>query len=356
MQVFIHLDKLRYNLTFIREICRKADLQPVWITKGCQAYADILELLVETPGEMLGDVSPANLKRARKRSSGKLMMVQLPDPGRVAAIGACVDVWLVSDPAHARMIAGTAKQVGKHPELVLMVDVGNRREGVLPERTADTAAAILAIEGVALVGLGTAVGCYGGYRAGLADMERLVGIARKTETRLQCRFDILSAGSGTMLLELAAQGRLPERINQLRIGAALFVGEMPPTKTALPGLFHDAFILQGEVLETSLKPSIPAGNTGFDAFGKQVVFEDRGSRQLCILNFGLLEVDSYDLTPLTEGLRIIGATSNYTICDTTRCDPQPAMGDLLEFRMAYSSMARAMASDDVTKIAVSSRS
>ena len=147
---------------------------------------------------------------------------------------------------------------------------------------------------------------------------------------------------------------MPERINQLRIGAALFVGEMPPTKTAIPGLYHDAFILQGEVLETTLKPSMPAGSTGRDAFGKQVVFKDRGSRQLCILNFGLLDVDAYDLTPLAEGLRIVGATSNYTLCDTTRCDPQPAIGDILEFRMAYSSMARAMASDAVEKVVVSS--
>ncbi len=355
MQVFIHLDKLRFNIAFIREICRKAGLQPVWVTKGCQAHPEILALLADNPREMIGDVSPANLERVRNRFPGKLMMVQLPDRHRLLAMGAGSDIWLVSDPAHACMIADGARQWECHQELILMVDVGNRREGVLPDRAVDTAAAIQAIEGVSLAGLGTSVGCYGGYRAGMADMERLVDIAQEAEARLDCRFDTLSVGSGTMLLELAAQGRMPEKINQLRIGAALFVGEMPPTKTAIPGLFHDAFILQGEVLETSLKPSLPAGNTGVDAFGKQVVFQDRGSRQLTILNFGLLDVDSYDLTPLTEGLRIVGATSNYTICDTTRCDPQPAIGDLLKFRMAYSAMARAMASADVEKVVVSSK-
>lgn len=70
---------------------------------------------------------------------------------------------------------------------------------------------------------------------------------------------------------------------------------------------------------------------------------------MCILNFGLLDVDAYDLSPLTAGLRIVGATSNYTICDTTRCNPRPAIGDTLSFRMAYSAMARAMASDEVEK-------
>jgi ornithine racemase len=353
MQVLIHIDKLRHNLSFIRGICRKAGLQPVWITKGCQAHPEILKLLAETPGEMIGDVSPANLAKARKLVTGKLMMVQLPDPDKAAAIGTGTDVWLVSDPAHARMIAAAARRQGSLPELVLMVDVGNRREGVMPDRAVNTAAAIQAVEGIALTGLGTSVGCYGGYRAGLADMRQLVTIAENVEAKLDCRFDILSAGSGTMLLELAVQGKLPERVNQLRIGAAAFVGEMPPTKTAIPGLYHDAFILQGEVLETSLKPSMPACATGVDAFGKQVVFKDRGPRRLCVLNFGLLEVDAYGLTPLDQGLCIVGATSNYTLCDATRCDSQPSIGDTLSFRMAYSSMARAMASDDVEKVVVS---
>ncbi len=355
MQVFIHLEKIRRNFAFIREICRKSGLQPVWITKGCQAYPGILDLLPEYSLEMIGDVSPGNLERARCVFPGKLMMAQLPDRKRVPRALPCSDVWLVSNPVHAQTIAAAAERQGRQPELVLMVDVGNRREGVMPDRVTATAGAIQAIEGVSLTGLGTSVGCYGGYRAGIADMQRLVAIAQKSEADLNCRFDVLSAGSGTMLLELVSQGQMPERINQLRIGAAVFVGEIPPTRTAIPGLLQDAFILRAEVLETSLKPSIPSCSTGVDAFGKKVVFEDLGLRQLTILNFGLLDVDSYDLTPLTEGLRIVGATSNYTICDTTRCDLLPDIGDTLDFRMAYSSMARAMASGDVTKVAVSYR-
>ena len=349
MQVLIHLEKLRHNVAYISDICRSAGLQPVWITKGCQAHPAILELLAQDTHTMVGDVSAANLDRACRVFPDRVMMVQLPDRDRVAAIGACAQMWLVSDPAHAQVIASAAGSQSAPREVILMVDVGNRREGVLPEQAVARATAIEAIEGVVLTGMGTSVGCYGGYLAGRGDMERRLEIALATEAQLGRRFEVLSAGSGTMLLELAVRGQMPNGINQLRIGAALFVGEMPPTRTPIPGLYQDAFIFEGEVLETSLKPSLPAGRTGPDAFGKQVVFEENGPRQLCILNFGLLDVDAYDLSPLTPGLRIVGTTSNYTICDTTRCDSQPAIGETLSFRMAYSAMARAMASDDVTK-------
>jgi len=349
MRTFIHLDKLRHNISSIRDICRQAGVKPVWVTKGCNAHPQILSLLAEVPGEIVGIVRPSHLERARKIYPGKLMMVQLPDHDQASAIGVSPDIWLVSAPAHAKMIADHAKRQGRLQELILMVDVGNHREGVVPERTLSTAETLMTNEGISLIGLGTTVGCYGGYKAGLADLEKLVTIASETEERLSCRFHTLSVGSGSMLLRLVEQGVIPERINQLRIGAAVFVGEEPPTKRAIPGLFQDVFVFQGEVLETSLKPAIPNGTTGTDAFGKKLVFENNGLRRLCILNFGLLDVDSYDLTPLTRGLRIIAAASNYTICDTTDCDSQPTIGDHLEFRMAYSSMARAMASGEVKK-------
>ncbi len=351
MQVYIQLEKIRHNAAVIRGICRQAHLQPVWITKGCNAFPPILDVLAEDGRDMLGDVSQASLERARGAFSGRLMMAQLPDKGRVPGILPFSDVWLVSAPVHAQTIAAAARQLDKRQDLILMVDVGNRREGVMPGQVTAIAEAIRRIEAVSLTGLGTSVGCYGGYRAGRTDMEQLVAVARQAETDLKCRFEVLSAGSGTMLLDLATRGDMPPRINQLRIGAAVLVGEIPPTKTALPDLYQDAFIFRGEVLETAPKPSMPACSTGVDAFGRKIVFEDLGLRQLSLLNFGLLDVDSYDLTPLDKGLRILGATSNYTLCDTTRCERSLEIGDTLDFRMAYSAMARAMASERVAKVA-----
>ena len=46
MEVLVHLKKIRENLTTIRGLCRQAGLQPVWITKGCQAFDRILPELI----------------------------------------------------------------------------------------------------------------------------------------------------------------------------------------------------------------------------------------------------------------------------------------------------------------------
>lgn len=67
-------------------------------------------------------------------------------------------------------------------------------------------------------------------------------------------------------------------------------------------LYQDCFIFQVEILELLKKPSVPAGEVGYDAFGKKVVFEDLGDRLKALLNVGMLDVDIYSLTPLFPGI------------------------------------------------------
>jgi predicted amino acid racemase len=130
----------------------------------------------------------------------------------------------------------------------------------------------------------------------------------------------------------------------------LLVGEKPPTREPIAGLYQDAFTWRGEILELARKPSRPLGPTGSDAFGKQVVFEDLGDRTKALLNFGMNDVDIYGLTPLTAGVRIVGGTSNYTVCDVTDCPRSLRVGVTLDFRMAYSAMSKAMLSPHALKI------
>jgi predicted amino acid racemase len=169
-------------------------------------------------------------------------------------------------------------------------------------------------------------------------------IAKETEQATGLRFEVLSVGSGTMLLDLIRAGEMPKGITQVRLGAALLVGEKPPTKEPILPLYQDCFVFRGEILEISTKPSLPAGPTGYDAFGRKVIFENKGERETALLNFGVIDVDIYDLTPKAAGVRIIGGTSSYTVCDVSDCAEKLKVGDQLDFRMAYSAMARALSS------------
>jgi ornithine racemase len=349
MEIIVDRSKIRDNISTIRSICETAGLKPVWITKGCQAHPDLLSMLGPYGDDTLGDVRSANLKRIRATFGGPLMQVNIPSRGQIDETVRLADVTLISHPVHAQWIDNAARRAGKRHDVLLMVDVGNRREGAMPRAGGAMAEAIDRLAHVRLAGLGTSVGCYGGYRACRADLERLVQVAGEAERAVGHPLPVISAGSGTMLLALARRKGLPPRVNQLRIGAAVWVGEMPPTRTPIAGLHQDAFLFRGEILESGVKPSLPAEATGTDAFGRKVVFENHGDRHLILMNFGVVDTDPYDLTPRSPGVRIVGATSNYTICDVTDAAVPAEIGSALTFRMGYSAMARAMSSPDTVK-------
>ena len=280
------------------------------------------------------------------------MRIHIPGAQQAGETVRWAHISLISHPAHARWLAEAASRLGLTHDLIFMIDVGNRREGALPEIASEMVSEVARIPHVRLVGLGASVGCYGGYRAGLADLERLVAAAHGVRNHTGQALDVLSVGSGTMLLDLVRAGRVPAGITQLRIGAAVWVGEMPPTRTAIDCLHQDAFCFCGEILESGHKPSLPTGQTGTDAFGRTVVFENAGDRHLVVMNFGMVDVDAYDLTPLDDGVRIVGATSNYTICDVTDAAVNLSVGSILTFRMGYSATVRAMSSTETVKTVV----
>ncbi len=349
MEVLIDLAKVDHNIAVIQEICHHASVQAVWVTKGCHSHPAVVELLASRGAAVVGEVYPANLRRLRESFSGELLLIQPPSRSQIGATLAAADIILVASVDNAVALSQAARSGGGRARLILMVDVGNLREGVLPDAVTGAVTRIRKLPAVDLIGLGTSVGCYGGYLADARDLRRLVQVATTVTLATGHRFQTLSVGSGTMLLELAAAGDLPPGINQLRIGAAFLVGDRPPTGKALPGLYQDAFVMRGEILELARKPSLPQAPTGTDAFGRTVAFEDLGERNRALVDFGMTDVDVYALTARGQGVRILGATSNYTICDVTDCPERLTVGSKLDFRMAYSAMVRAMASPHTEK-------
>ncbi len=94
-----------------------------------------------------------------------------------------------------------------------------------------------------------------------------------------------------------------------------------------------------------LKPSLPIGRSGYDAFGNQPVFVDEGDRLRAIANIGREDVLVEGLTPLHAGVRVLGASSDHLVMDVTDAAPPVAVGDRVSFRMNYGALLAAMTSE-----------
>jgi len=227
-----------------------------------------------------------------------------------------------------------------------MVDVGDRREGVLPDDLVPVLEQVVDLPGIEVVGVGTNVGCFGGVLPTPAKMESFVSAVESAEEALDCEFSIVSGGS-SVTLPLVEAGELPDRINELRVGEAILLGTDVTRDRRIPYLSGDAFELQAEVVECKRKPSSPDGERGQPVDGRDRSFPDRGERTRAILALGTQDTVPGELEPLLAGVDVLGASSDHTVLDVTDCDRRIVVGDTIGFRPGYNALVRSFTSEYV---------
>src|SRR5262245_17095825 len=277
------------------------------------------------------------------------MLLRSPPLSRIEEVITSVDISLNSELAIIRELSRVAERMARVHDIILMVDLGDLREGIWPDDLEVTVETIQDLPGVRIAGLGTNLTCFGAILPTEENLGALLEHAHKLERSFGLRLRYVSGGNSSSLPLLLA-GRMPLGINNLRIGEAILQGGRDTFLDQPWGaLDRDAFLLTGELLEVKTKPSLPIGKAGLDAFGRKPVFEDRGDRLRGILNIGREDVVVEGLTPVDRRVAVLGASSDHLVVDLMEMDPPPQVGNTLSFHMSYGALLAAMTSEYVEK-------
>ena len=106
---------------------------------------------------------------------------------------------------------------------MLMVDLGDLREGIWPSDLLPTVEKVLGLKGVRIAGIGTNLTCFGAIMPTEENLGQLVAHAYKVERLTGMTLDWVSGGNSSSL-PLLLEGKLPAGINNLRIGEAILQG------------------------------------------------------------------------------------------------------------------------------------
>ena len=93
---------------------------------------------------------------------------------------------------------------------------------------------------------------------------------------------------------------------------------------------------------------MPIGVSGYASLNRKPVFEDRGIMKRAICSIGRQDID-LDLIPLTEGIKVLEASSDHLLLDVTHSAAEVRVGDKLRFKMQYAAIMRAFTSCYVEK-------
>jgi predicted amino acid racemase len=157
------------------------------------------------------------------------------------------------------------------------------------------------------------------------------------------------SGGNTSVLKLVEDDLIPDKINQLRIGIGILLGQDDVRLRNIAGTYQDTFILTAEVIEVKEKPSLPQGEIGRDAFGEVPVFQDLGIRKRAILAIGKQDIHLNSLVPMKKEVKIVGASSDHLIIDINDFKEEVKVGDEVKFRLNYPALLSATTSKYINK-------
>jgi ornithine racemase len=349
-EVIIDLAKIERNARTVVETCRAAGIGVFGVTKGTCGMPQVARAMLRGGVAGIGESRFENIRRLRASGiDGPIMLLRSPPLSRIEEVITTVDISLNSELAVAEELSRVAERMGRVHDIILMVDLGDLREGIWPSDVLATVERVLKLPGVRLAGIGTNLTCFGAILPSEENMGELARHAREIEERFGLELAYVSGG-GSSSLPLLLAGKMPARIDNLRIGEAILQGGRETFLEApWEALEPDAFLLSGELLEVKLKPSVPIGRAGLDAFGQRPVFEDRGLRLRGIVNIGREDVVVEGLEPTAPGVAVLGASSDHLVVDLGGAEPPPRVGDALRFRMSYGALLSAMTSEYVEK-------
>jgi predicted amino acid racemase len=345
----IDLDKIEHNARSIVGLCGEHGIEVTGVTKGVCGHPEVAQAMLRGGVASLADSRLANIRRLRVAGiETEIMLLRLPALSAVADVVDAVDVSLNSEHAVLKALSTAALGRGRVHDVILMVDLGDLREGVWPDALDALVRQALQLESIHVAGLGTNLACFGGVAPDVDNMARLVALAGEIESSLGVTLERIS-GINSSALELIAAGAMPPRVNHARIGEAILLGRETLRRRPWPDTFQDAFVLYAEVLELQRKPSLPRGERCEDAFGRVPEFEDRGEILRALLNVGREDVDVAGVTPLDTRVAVLGGSSGYLVADVSAAQGDIRVGDALAFAVNYSALLTAMTSDCVRK-------
>ena len=351
----INLKKVYENVKSMVDLCKTQGISIAGVVKGFNAIPEVSMQFVNAGCTYIASSRMDQIIKLEEYGLNKpFMMLRIPMFSEIKKLVKFAQVSLNSEIETLNMIEKECELQRKKHKVILMLDLGDLREGVYDQDKFINLAIHVEshLKNVELYGVGTNLGCYGSIVPTVKNLGRLCSIAEIIESKINRRLDIISGGA-TSSLPLILDGKMPKRINNLRVGEGILLAEDLEEFWGydMNYMHKDTFVLKAQIVEIKNKPTHPIGEVFIDAFGTKPTYDDKGIRKRALLAVGKQDFGLHDkLIPQKQGVKIIGSSSDHLIVDIEDCEVEPKLGDILGFLMYYPPMMYLTVNDSIPKV------
>ena len=349
----IKLNQLQHNAKKLIENLALQGISITGVSKATMAMPEIVNIWINAGIHSIGESRIENIESINKVNKRvRTLLTRIPMLSQVDQVVSQASISCNSELSVLTALAAAAEKQNLRHGVLLMVELGDLREGILPKDLNEVVKQVMNLPNLELIGIGANLGCQNGVAPDQKNMNELSLIMNNVEADFKIKLEWCSGGNSANLPWLTAGGK-PDRLNHLRIGEALLLGREPLTRTIIKGLYTDAITLVVEVIETKLKPTTPWGiqyQTSFsDAPSKQNQKSNDDRNEIFDSRI-LLAIGEQDIDPSglkADGIEIKGASSDYLVVSSSQNTLK--VGCEQRFSLNYSALLRAMTSPYIKK-------
>lgn len=349
----LYREKLRHNYSFLDGMFSDHGIEWGVVTKvlcGNPAYLrEVLDLGVTE----IHDSRISNLKVVKKLNPAvQTVYIKPPAKRSISRVVSYADVSFNTELSTMQMLSEEAVRQGRQHKVIIMIEMGDLREGVMGDELMDFYANVFELPNLVVVGIGTNLNCLHGVMPSQDKLIQLSLYKQIIDARFNCAIPWISGGT-TVTVPLLLKRQLPAGINHFRIGEALYFGKDLFTGDTLNGMVDDVFRLYAEIIELTQKPRAPIGVLAENPSGQmfEVNEADFGKTAYrAILDVGLLDVNPNYLIPDDDRIAVTDASSDMLVIDLGDTSQDYAVGDLVSFKLQYMGALGVLNSNYIEKV------
>lgn len=349
----LYRDKLHHNYKYLDNLFKEHNIKWGITTKLLCGHEEYLKEVARLGIGEMHDSRISNLQKI-KELNPEIMTTYIKPPPRdiIESVVRYADASLNTELSTMHTLSEEATRQGKVHKVIIMIEMGDLREGVMREDLIDFYEKVFKLPGLEVIGLGTNLNCMHGV---MPDEDKLIQLAlykRIIELQFNKTIPLVSGGT-TVTIPLLLRERLPKGINHFRVGEALFFGKNLFTGGTIEGMHKGVMELYTQIIEIAEKPKVPSGELGSTPTGKQpeIKEEEYGETSYrAILDIGYLDINPDYLINVHDDIKIIDASSDMLILDVGENKNNYKVGDFIRFQMKYSGALGIMNSDYIEKV------
>ena len=226
-RIEIDLSKIRHNTQCLVARLKSRGHKVTPVTKAVCGHPKLAQAMLDGGAVGLAEARISNVERLRKAGiTSSISLIRTPMPNQASQVVRSCDTSYNSEMEVIARLADAARKARSVHRIMLMVEMGDMRDGIMPENVEDIARQITTMPGVILTGIGANFACLSGTLPDAAKMTALSAIASDIEAAGRFVLETVSGGNSANL-PWALGPHSTKRINNLRRGEAILLGVEP---------------------------------------------------------------------------------------------------------------------------------